>query len=117
MGGEPYALGLFDTTGKEDYERLRLLSYPQTDVFLVCCSMVSSSSFENVKETWVPEITHQCPKAPFLLFGTQIDLRDDPSAIEKLAKNQQKPVTPEIAEKLARDPQAVSYVGCSTLTQ
>uniref|UniRef100_A0A8C7WWS5 Uncharacterized protein n=1 Tax=Oryzias sinensis TaxID=183150 RepID=A0A8C7WWS5_9TELE len=52
---------------------------------------------------WVPEITHHCPKTPFLLVGTQIDLRDDPSTVEKLAKNKQKPITPETAEKLARD--------------
>jgi hypothetical protein len=80
IGGEPYTLGLFDiagvnsfvfhkfyfiflhkssfynifwiflTTGQEDYDRLRPLSYPQTDVFLVCFSVVSPSSFENVKE-------------------------------------------------------------------
>uniref|UniRef100_A0A8C5MVN0 Cell division control protein 42 homolog n=1 Tax=Leptobrachium leishanense TaxID=445787 RepID=A0A8C5MVN0_9ANUR len=103
IGGEPYTLGLFDTAGQEDYDRLRPLSYP--------------SSFENVKEKWVPEITHHCPKTPFLLVGTQIDLRDDPSTIEKLAKNKQKPITPETAEKLARDLKAVKYVECSALTQ
>ena len=48
--GEMYTLGLFDTAGQEDYDRLRPLSYPQTDVFLVCFSVVSPSSFENVKE-------------------------------------------------------------------
>jgi small GTP-binding protein len=48
--GEPFTLGLFDTAGQEDYDRLRPLSYPQTDVFLVCYSVVSPSSFENVKE-------------------------------------------------------------------
>lgn len=140
--------------GQEDYDRLRPLSYPQTDVFLVCFSVVSPSSFENVKEKvcflpaksktimfstylalvlwswnfakrflpsshmqWVPEITHHCPKTPFLLVGTQIDLRDDPSTTEKLAKNKQKPITPETAEKLSRDLKAVKYVECSALTQ
>lgn len=38
------------SSGQEDYDRLRPLSYPQTDVFLVCFSVVSPSSFENVKE-------------------------------------------------------------------
>jgi small GTP-binding protein len=50
IGGEPYTLGLFDTAGQEDYDRLRPLSYPQTDVFLVCFSVVGPSSYENVKE-------------------------------------------------------------------
>ena len=86
IGGEPYTLGLFDTAGQEDYDRLRPLSYPQTDVFLVCFSVVSPSSFENVKEKWVPEITHHCQKTPFLLVGTQIDLRDDAATTEKLGQ-------------------------------
>lgn len=85
--------GLFDTAGQEDYDRLRPLSYPQTDVFLVCFSVVSPSSFENVKEKWVPEITHHCQKTPFLLVGTQIDLREDAPTLEKLAKNKQKPIS------------------------
>lgn len=50
VAGEPYTLGLFDTAGQEDYDRLRPLSYPQTDVFLVCFSVVNPSSYENVKE-------------------------------------------------------------------
>ena len=74
IGGEPYTLGLFDTAGQEDYDRLRPLSYPQTDVFLVCYSVVSPSSFENVKEKWVPEITHHCQRTPFLLVSTTIFL-------------------------------------------
>jgi len=117
IGGEPYTLGLFDTAGQEDYDRLRPLSYPQTDVFLVCFSVVSPSSFENVKEKWVPEITHHCQKTPFLLVGTQIDLRDDGGVIEKLAKNRQKPIMNEVAEKLAKELRAVKYVECSALTQ
>lgn len=36
--------------GQEDYDRLRPLSYPQTDVFLVCFSVITPASFENVKE-------------------------------------------------------------------
>jgi Ras-related C3 botulinum toxin substrate 1 len=40
---------LFVSPGQEDYDRLRPLSYPQTDVFLICFSLVSPPSFENVK--------------------------------------------------------------------
>ncbi|PIK50671.1 Cdc42 [Apostichopus japonicus] len=117
IGGEPYTLGLFDTAGQEDYDRLRPLSYPQTDVFLVCYSVVSPSSFENVKEKWQPEITHHCPSTPFLLVGTQIDLRDDSTVVDRLQRNKQKPITVEQAEKLAKELKAVKYVECSALTQ
>ena len=68
-------------------------------------------------EQWVPEITHHCPKTPFLLVGTQIDLRDDAGTIEKLAKTKQKAITVEQGEKLARELKAVKYVECSALTQ
>jgi cell division control protein 42 len=117
IGGEPYTLGLFDTAGQEDYDRLRPLSYPQTDVFLVCFSVVNPSSYENVKEKWVPEILHHCQKTPFLLVGTQVDLREDTNTLDKLGKNKLKPISPEQGEKLAKELKAVKYVECSALTQ
>lgn len=46
-----------------------------------------------------------------------MDLRDDASTIEKLAKNKQKPITVDAAEKLSRELRAVKYVECSALTQ
>lgn len=66
IGGEPYTLGLFDTAGQEDYDRLRPLSYPQTDVFLVCFSVVSPSSFENVKEKVSLDCTFKLFSNPFV---------------------------------------------------
>ena len=127
IGGDPYTLGLFDAGGFQDYDRLRPLNYPQTDVFLVCFSVVSPASFENVKEMWVPEITsfenvqrmitHHCPRTPFLLVGTQQDRRDDPIMIGKLDKNKQKPITTEEGEHWAKKLGAVMYVECSAVTQ
>ena len=117
IGGEPYTLGLFDTAGQEDYDRLRPLSYPQTDVFLVCFSVVNPSSYENVKEKWVPEILHHCQKTPFLLVGTQVDLRENSTTLDKLARQKQKPVNAEQGEKLAKELKATKYVECSALTQ
>ncbi|PWW77843.1 small GTPase CDC42 [Tuber magnatum] len=117
IGDEPYTLGLFDTAGQEDYDRLRPLSYPQTDVFLICFSVNSPPSFENVKEKWLPEVRHHCPGVPCLIVGTQVDLRDDPAVIEKLIKQRQSPVTFKQGEQLAKDLSAVKYVECSALTQ
>ncbi|MED6290123.1 Rho GTPase [Characodon lateralis] len=117
IGGEPYTLGLFDTAGNEDYDRLRPLSYPQTDVFLVCFSVVSPSSFENVKEKWIPEISHHCPGTPFLLVGTQTDQRENSSTVQELAKNKQRPIRPKEGWKLARELGAVKYVECSVVQE
>ena len=66
-GGRPVNLGLWDTAGQEDYDRLRPLSYPQTDVFLICFSIVNPVSFENVRNKWGPEIRHHCPEVPVII--------------------------------------------------
>jgi len=38
--GRPVSFGLWDTAGDEDYDRLRPLNYPQTDVFIVAYSII-----------------------------------------------------------------------------
>ena len=37
--GEEIELSLWDTCGREDYDRLRPLSYPKTSVVLICFSI------------------------------------------------------------------------------
>ena len=44
VDGDHVALGLWDTAGQEEYDRLRPLSYPNTDAFLVCFSVTSPAS-------------------------------------------------------------------------
>jgi GTPase SAR1 family protein len=53
----------WDTAGQQDFDRLRPLSYPNTDVFVVCYSTISSNSFENVKSKWIPEVQTYVPAA------------------------------------------------------
>uniref|UniRef100_A0A1I8HPF2 Ras-related C3 botulinum toxin substrate 1 n=1 Tax=Macrostomum lignano TaxID=282301 RepID=A0A1I8HPF2_9PLAT len=89
----PINLGLWDTAGQEDYDRLRPLSYPQTDVFLVCFSLISPASYENVRAKWYPEVSHHCPNTPIILVGTKLDLRDDKDTIEKLREKRLAPIT------------------------
>ena len=67
--------GLWDTGAHEEYDRLRPIQYLNTDIFVVCFSIVSPSSFDNVTTKWIPEIKHHVPDAPFLLVGTKSDLR------------------------------------------
>ena len=66
--------------------RVRPLIYPSTDVFLVCFSITNPDSYTNVREKWVPEIQKHWGQAPFLLVGTQMDLRTDPATITNLGE-------------------------------
>jgi len=117
VDGKPINLGLWDTAGQEDYDRLRPLSYPQTDIFLICFSLVSPPSFENVKTKWFPEISHHAPNIPIILVGTKLDLREDREMIEKLREKRQAPITYPQGMQMAKDINAVRYLECSALTQ
>ncbi|CAH8655762.1 unnamed protein product [Schistosoma rodhaini] len=110
---KPVNLGLWDTAGQEDYDRLRPLSYPQTDVFLMCFSLVSRTSFENVRSKWYPEISAHVPNAPIILVGTKRDLRDSPNGL----KSTTLPVTYSEGCRMAKEIKAVKYLECSALTQ
>jgi len=117
VDGKPINLGLWDTAGQEDYDRLRPLSYPQTDVFLVCFAVIASSSFKNVKQKWIPEITHHAPGVPIILVGTKSDLRNDDETKANLQKKSLHMVSKEEAETLKSEIGAAKYVECSALTQ
>ncbi|KYQ89164.1 Rho GTPase [Tieghemostelium lacteum] len=104
------SLGLWDTAGQEDYDRLRPLSYPQTDVFLICFSIISQTSFTNVKSKWWPEVTHHCPNCTIILVGTKCDLREDKESLEKLREKNQSPLTYQQGEQMAKDIRAFCYM-------
>ena len=57
-------VALWDTAGQDEYANIRRLSYPSTDVFVVCFSVVDRSSLENVRLSWLPELravtVYQC---------------------------------------------------------
>jgi len=117
VDGKPVNLGLWDTAGQEDYDRLRPLSYPQTDVFLICYSIISPASFENVRSKWVPEIKHHAPNVPIVLVGTKSDLVNDNNIRKQLSGKGLQPITPEMAAQLAQQIGAVKAMQCSALTQ
>jgi len=78
------SIEIFDTAGQEEYDRLRPLAYPGTSMFMVCFSVTQETSFENVRQRWVPEVRHHVDGAKFMIVGTKIDLREsDDKAISR----------------------------------
>ncbi|KAK3592544.1 hypothetical protein CHS0354_005603 [Potamilus streckersoni] len=117
VDNKPVRLQLCDTAGQDDFDTLRPLCYPETDVFMLCFSVVSPTSFHNVVDKWAPEIKKHCPKAPIVLVGTQCDLRNDVKVLIELDRYKEKPVIEAEGLQRARDIGAVRYVECSALTQ
>ncbi|KAG8385491.1 hypothetical protein BUALT_Bualt03G0050900 [Buddleja alternifolia] len=77
VDGSTVNIGLWDTAGQEDYNRLRPLSYRGADVFLLAYSLTSKASYENIYKKWMPELRHYAPNVPIVLVGTKLDLRED----------------------------------------
>ncbi|KAH7089346.1 P-loop containing nucleoside triphosphate hydrolase protein [Auriculariales sp. MPI-PUGE-AT-0066] len=111
------SLRMHDTFGTEEYDRRRPLAYPQTDLFLICFSLVDPQSFEKVRTKWIPEISHHAPIAPILLVGTKLDLREHEATLNKLRKQHMSPISREKGVRMAKDIRALKYVECSALTQ
>ncbi|KAH8849613.1 Rho-related GTP-binding protein isoform 1 [Schistosoma japonicum] len=117
VDGKQVELALWDTAGQEDYDRLRPLSYPDTDVILMCFSIDSTDSLDNIIEKWYPEVEHFCPNVPIILVGNKQDLRNDERAHHELAKARQELVKYEEGRLMADRINAYVYLECSAKTK
>ncbi|XP_045760638.1 ras-like GTP-binding protein RhoL isoform X1 [Maniola jurtina] len=105
VDGQEVEMALWDTAGQEDYERLRPLSYNGTHCFLVCYSVGSRSSYENVIHKWYPELKHFSSSVPIVLVATKIDLRTSGKAV----------ITTQEGKTLKKKIRAAQFVECSAL--
>ncbi|KAG7194232.1 Rho GTPase [Scheffersomyces spartinae] len=70
-------LSLWDTAGQEEFDRLRSLSYSDTHCIMLCFSIDSPDSLENVQTKWVGEIADHCEGVKLVLVALKCDLRND----------------------------------------
>ncbi|XP_058197484.1 rac-like GTP-binding protein RAC13 isoform X1 [Rhododendron vialii] len=115
VGGSVVNLGLWDTAGQEDYNRLRPLSYRGADVFLLAFSLVSKASYENIYKKWIPELRHYAAAVPIVLVGTKLDLREDKQYLRDHPNAT--PIATSQGEELEKMIGAVAYIECSSKTQ
>jgi len=102
-----YSVTLWDTAGQEDFDRLRPLSYPGTDIFFICVSVTTPQSLVNAKLKWRSEIQHHNPQTPYLLVGLKTDLRSStPGSLTRAD-----------CEAAAAEMGALEYVECSAQLQ
>lgn len=108
-------LSLWDTAGQEEFDRLRSLSYDDTHAIMLCFSVDSPDSLENVESKWVGEIAENCPGVKLVLVALKCDLRGsqtDADDDEEGATESKKPTIDykqglAVAEKI----KALRYLG------
>ncbi|PNP45155.1 hypothetical protein TGAMA5MH_03206 [Trichoderma gamsii] len=119
-------LSLWDTAGQEEFDRLRSLSYDDTDLIVLCYSVDSKDSLENVESKWVGEIADNCPGVKLVLIALKCDLRqmgeDEPEEADAAAAadgsaQREKPPTISYDEGLevAKRIGASRYLECSAM--
>ena len=98
---------------------------------MVCFSVVSPSSFASIRQKWLPEIRRSLSKSvasgaggsgpesipPFILVGTQCDLRHDVKVLIELDAAGQQPISSDYARAMASKFGAMCYIEWSALTQ
>ena len=116
VDGIQVELALWDTYGTGSRrEKIKdwCYAYPDTDVILMCFSIDSPDSLENLSKRWLPEVNHFCCDIPVILVGNKKDLRNDPNTIKELAKMKQEPVKLEDGKNTAEKIDAFAYLECS----
>lgn len=77
LDGQTFDLEIVDTAGAEDYDRVRPVVYPGTDVFILLFDVSGSSeAFAKLESYWFAELQYYCPDVPIILVASKIDLRD-----------------------------------------
>ncbi|EGV65966.1 Rho GTPase [Yamadazyma tenuis] len=77
IDGQSVQLSLWDTAGQEEFDRLRSLSYSDTHCIMLCFSIDSPDSLENVQTRWVGEIADNCEGVKLVLVALKCDLRSN----------------------------------------
>ena len=113
VDGKIVELELCHTGCQEDYSRLRQRNYPGTDVILMCFSIDSPVSRDNITEQWYSEVKQFCPEVPIILVGNKKDLRNAENTKRMLETIKRGPVEYEEGGRLREKIKAYAYLECS----
>jgi len=91
--GQTYHLNLWDCAGQEDYKEMRKLSYPNTDVFLICFSVISPVSFKHIDE-WIKEVqASSTTQISIVIACTKMDALQNVEILKLLKEKQIYPLS------------------------
>ena len=104
---------IYDMTNLEDYDDVqrRSLMFMFSEISVLCYSVDSQESFENISKQWWPEVKASKTTKPYILLGLKNDLR---SADENSIK-QSGCVTTKEGKDLAKSVGAFSFIECSSI--
>jgi Rho family, other len=114
-------LSLWDTAGQEEFDRLRSLSYDDTHAIMLCFSVDSKDSLENVESKWVGEIAENCQGVKLVLVALKCDLREQGTEDEQVgssegAQREKKDmINYNQGLEVARKINALRYLECSAM--
>ena len=111
-------LSLWDTAGQEEFDRLRSLSYDDTHAIMLCFSVDSKDSLENVESKWVGEIAENCQGVKLVLVALKCDLREQGADEEAEADGQHREkemINYNQGLEVARRINALRYLECSAM--
>ena len=107
------SLMLRDIACQEEYKKLRPFSYPQTDIFLICFSLISPTSYNHVYDLWKPEIAEHCPDTPIILVGLSGNLREEFEDSDEDKQEGMEPISSSKGIELKEKIGARAYIECS----
>ncbi|RCK55364.1 GTP-binding protein RHO3 [Candida viswanathii] len=117
IDGQSVQLSLWDTAGQEEFDRLRSLSYSDTHCIMLCFSVDSPDSLENVQSKWVGEIADHCEGVKLVLVALKCDLRSNEDAEDQQQSNpyssQKRLITYDEGLAVAKKVGALRYLECS----
>jgi Rho family protein len=107
-------LSLWDTAGQEEFDRLRSLSYDDTHAIMLCFSVDSPDSLENVETKWVGEIAENCPGVKLVLVALKCDLRKRDDDDAENAEPEKPCIDYDEGLRVAEKIKALRYLGMKT---
>ncbi|KAA6388530.1 MAG: putative rho family protein [Streblomastix strix] len=110
VDGVTYQLYLHNVPEEDDYEGIRAISFPNTDVFLVFFSIAEPIALKNFEKKLYQKIIKYTPSAAIVLVGAKLELRAAPMNNVQL-------ITKQDAQTVINKLQLSNYIECSAKTR